>query len=173
MIRDFEIVVERDGENYYVATVPALRGCHTQAKSLNDLTARVREAIELCLEAEGSPGDVIVAVREALMAQPMLEKDQLKVLMKEALIEVLQENRNLMRALFEEVLEDIAMARAIEEGAGEEMVDRREVFKVLMRGVVQEVLEDAEDLAAIEERQHEPNLAFEDVLSDLRSRGKL
>lgn len=33
--------------------------------------------------------------------------------------------------------------------------------------------EDAEDLAAFEERSNEPNLAFEDVLKDLRKRGKL
>jgi predicted RNase H-like HicB family nuclease len=36
-----------------VATVPALRGCHTQAKSLDTLLERIREAIELCLEVEG------------------------------------------------------------------------------------------------------------------------
>jgi len=36
-----------------VATVPELRGCHTQAKSLDTLMKRVREAIELCLEVEG------------------------------------------------------------------------------------------------------------------------
>ena len=33
--------------------------------------------------------------------------------------------------------------------------------------------EDAEDLATFEERANEPNLAFEDVLKDLRKRGKL
>jgi hypothetical protein len=33
--------------------------------------------------------------------------------------------------------------------------------------------EDAEDLAAFDERDHEPNLTFEDVLKDLRKRGKL
>ncbi len=67
------------------------------------------------------------------MAQPMLEKDQLKVLMKEALVEVLEENQDLVRALFEEVFEDIALARAIEEVEGEEIVDEREVFEVFER----------------------------------------
>jgi predicted RNase H-like HicB family nuclease len=33
--------------------VPALRGCHTQARTLDQLTKRIREAIELCLEAQG------------------------------------------------------------------------------------------------------------------------
>lgn len=53
MLREFNIVIERDARGYYVATVPALRGCHTQAKSLDKLLERVREAIELCLEVEG------------------------------------------------------------------------------------------------------------------------
>ena len=53
MTRQFDVVVERDSEGYYVASVPALRGCHTQAKSLDELMARVREAIELCREVQG------------------------------------------------------------------------------------------------------------------------
>jgi len=46
----FTVLIERDEEGYYVATVPALRGCHTQAKNLDTLMRRVREAVELCLE---------------------------------------------------------------------------------------------------------------------------
>jgi predicted RNase H-like HicB family nuclease len=53
MVREFSVIIERDAEGYYVATVPALRGCHTQAKSLDTLLERIREAIELCLEVEG------------------------------------------------------------------------------------------------------------------------
>lgn len=56
MKRDFSTIIERDAEGYYVATVPELRGCHTQAKSLDTLMKRVREAIELCLEAEAHDG---------------------------------------------------------------------------------------------------------------------
>jgi predicted RNase H-like HicB family nuclease len=52
----FTVVIERDEGGYYVATVPALRGCHTQAKSLDTLMKRVREAIELCLDVEGATG---------------------------------------------------------------------------------------------------------------------
>jgi predicted RNase H-like HicB family nuclease len=53
MKRKFQVIIERDAEGYYVASVPALRGCHTQSKSLDDLMGRVREAIELCLEVQG------------------------------------------------------------------------------------------------------------------------
>ncbi len=53
MTKEFDVVVERDGDGYYVASVPALHGCHTQARSLDELMERIREAIELCLEVEG------------------------------------------------------------------------------------------------------------------------
>lgn len=50
---EFSVIVERDAAGYYVASVPELRGCHTQARSLDKLIGRVKEAIELCLEVEG------------------------------------------------------------------------------------------------------------------------
>jgi predicted RNase H-like HicB family nuclease len=48
--RTFTVVIERDEDGYYVATVPGLRGCHTQARNLDTLVKRTREAIALCLE---------------------------------------------------------------------------------------------------------------------------
>jgi len=51
--REFDVVIERDSEGWLVASVPALRGCHTQAKSQDELMIRIREAIQLCLEVEG------------------------------------------------------------------------------------------------------------------------
>jgi predicted RNase H-like HicB family nuclease len=51
--RTFNVVIERDADGYFVANVPELRGCHTQARSLDTLTKRIREAIALCLEVEG------------------------------------------------------------------------------------------------------------------------
>lgn len=55
MQRQFDVVVERASEGCYVASVPQLAGCHTQARSLAELNTRIREAIELCLEVEGVP----------------------------------------------------------------------------------------------------------------------
>ena len=55
MQRQFDVIIERDEEGYYIASVPQLRGCHTQAKSLDEVTSRIREAIELCIEVEGAP----------------------------------------------------------------------------------------------------------------------
>ena len=53
MTHHFDVVVERDSAGFFVGSVPALPGCHTQAESLDELMARIREAIELCLEVEG------------------------------------------------------------------------------------------------------------------------
>ena len=52
MTKTYDVVIERDEEGYYIASVPALAGCHTQAKSLDTLMKRIREAIELCLEVQ-------------------------------------------------------------------------------------------------------------------------
>lgn len=55
MTRHFDVVVERDSEGYFVASVPAISACHTQARSLDELMVRVREPIALCLEVQGQP----------------------------------------------------------------------------------------------------------------------
>jgi predicted RNase H-like HicB family nuclease len=52
MQHDFNVVIERDEDGLYVASVPSLPGCHTQAATLNELMLRVREAIALHLETE-------------------------------------------------------------------------------------------------------------------------
>lgn len=48
--KQFKVVIEQDEDGYFVASVPALPGCHTQAKTLLELNKRVKEAISLCLE---------------------------------------------------------------------------------------------------------------------------
>ena len=53
MMRQFDVVIERDEEGVYVASVPQLPGCHTDGVSLDELMAEIREAIELCLEVQG------------------------------------------------------------------------------------------------------------------------
>ena len=69
MKREFNVVIEQDEDGYFVASVPALRGCHTQAKSLDVLMKRIREAIELCIEVEEPVTNQFVGVqRVAVMA---------------------------------------------------------------------------------------------------------
>ncbi len=52
MKREFNIVIEQDIDDLYIASVPELPGCHTQAKSLDELQKRIIEAIELYIEVE-------------------------------------------------------------------------------------------------------------------------
>jgi predicted RNase H-like HicB family nuclease len=52
MKKEFTMVIEQDEDGIYVASVPELEGCHTQAKTLDELRERMREAIELYLEVE-------------------------------------------------------------------------------------------------------------------------
>ncbi len=52
MSHTFDMIIEKDSDGFYIATVPALQGCHTQAKSLDELLVRTKEVIELCLGVE-------------------------------------------------------------------------------------------------------------------------
>lgn len=63
--RKFTVVIERDEDGYYVATVPALPGCHTQAKKLDTLMKRVREVVALCVEeGGGTPSMELVGIQQ-------------------------------------------------------------------------------------------------------------
>jgi predicted RNase H-like HicB family nuclease len=55
--REYTVVIERDEDGYLVGNVPSLRGCHSQARAMDELLERVREAIQLCLEEEGEDTD--------------------------------------------------------------------------------------------------------------------
>ena len=54
MNKTFNVVIEKDSDGYYVASVPYLHGCHTQAKSIDILLERIKEAIELWFEVNES-----------------------------------------------------------------------------------------------------------------------
>lgn len=49
----FVVMVERDEDGFFVASVSELPGCHTQAKTLDELMKRIKEAIEAYLDVEG------------------------------------------------------------------------------------------------------------------------
>lgn len=53
MKKEFTVIIEKDSEGYLVASVPELPGCHTQAKTFDQLQERIKEAIELCLIEDG------------------------------------------------------------------------------------------------------------------------
>ena len=57
MRREFDAIISKDSERFYVATVPAIKGCHTQAKSMDELAERLKEVVQLCLEDEDAEFD--------------------------------------------------------------------------------------------------------------------
>jgi hypothetical protein len=65
------------------------------------------------------------------MATATFDEEKLKNLLKSALVEALEENRGLVQGIVEEAMEDIALARAIEQGLGSKAASRDEVFTIL------------------------------------------
>ena len=49
---DFNVFIEQDEDGIYVARVPEIDGCYTQGKTLQEVLERIKEAIEVCLEAD-------------------------------------------------------------------------------------------------------------------------
>ena len=69
--RVFNVLVERDEDGYYVASVVELPGCHTQAKTLDQLTRRIREAVEAYLQvAKPKHGPEFVGVQQLRIRLP-------------------------------------------------------------------------------------------------------
>lgn len=48
--KHFKVIIEQDEDGIFVASVPALPGCHTQGKTYEEAITRIQEAIELCLQ---------------------------------------------------------------------------------------------------------------------------
>ncbi len=65
------------------------------------------------------------------MAEITLNSEQVKEGLKSALLEVLRENKDELEELFAEIIEDMAMERAIAEGETTELVSRETIFKIL------------------------------------------
>ncbi len=65
------------------------------------------------------------------MAGKSLDDGRIKELLKEAVLEVLQERRDLIYDVMAEVMEDFALAKAIQEGESTESVSREEVFQTI------------------------------------------
>lgn len=53
MKREYNIIIEKDSDGFYIGSVPELKGCHSQAKSMDELMVRMKEVIELCEDVMG------------------------------------------------------------------------------------------------------------------------
>lgn len=62
--RRFTVVIEQDQDGYYVASVPSLPSCYTQARTLEELAPRIREVIALCLAEQEAPPMKFVALQQ-------------------------------------------------------------------------------------------------------------
>ena len=51
-MEEFTVIIDRDEDGYYVAEVVELPGCYTQAKTLEELERRIKEAIEAYLSVK-------------------------------------------------------------------------------------------------------------------------
>lgn len=64
-IHNFTVLIEQDEDGYYIGNVPAIRGCHTQGKTLDELMRNIKEAIALCLGVEKEiPQEHFVGVQQ-------------------------------------------------------------------------------------------------------------
>lgn len=63
-LRRFTVVIEQDEDGYYVATVPSLPSCYTQARTLEELAPRIQEVIALCLDEQEAPPMKFVALEQ-------------------------------------------------------------------------------------------------------------
>jgi predicted RNase H-like HicB family nuclease len=63
-LREFTVVIEQDEDGYYVASVPSLHSCYTQARTLDELMPRIREVIALCLAEQKAPRMKFVGVQQ-------------------------------------------------------------------------------------------------------------
>ncbi len=51
-VLNFTVLIEKGEDGFYIATVPDIPGCYTQAKNIGELMDRIKEAIEVCLESD-------------------------------------------------------------------------------------------------------------------------
>lgn len=85
MKQGYKVRVERDGEGWWVASVPSVRGCHTQAKTLAQVRQRIREALSLFVaDAESAdiefryalPDDAMALLSEQKLARTRAERER-------------------------------------------------------------------------------------------------
>ena len=54
-MREFNVIIEEGEDGYLISEVIELPGCHTQAKSMDELIKRTKEAITLYLKCCEKP----------------------------------------------------------------------------------------------------------------------
>lgn len=57
-MREYNIIIEKGQDGYFISEVVELPGCHTQAKSMDELIKRTKEAISLFLKCQDEPIEI-------------------------------------------------------------------------------------------------------------------
>ena len=75
-ILDFTVLIEQDEDGLYVAAVPDISGCYTQGKTIPEVLDRIKEAIELCLEADKEEVEPLkfIGVQRVQVKKPIILK---------------------------------------------------------------------------------------------------
>ena len=70
-ISNYTVLIEQDEDGLYVVKVPDISGCYSQGKTVEQALQRVKEAIEVCLEADGEHIRPLkfISVRQVEVAQ--------------------------------------------------------------------------------------------------------
>lgn len=73
-IMDFNVFIEQDEDGIYVAKVPEIIGCYTQGKTLEEVMERIKEAIEVCLEADKEDANPMrfIGIQRVQVGRPSL-----------------------------------------------------------------------------------------------------
>lgn len=66
----YKVIIERDEDGFFVASVPTLPGCQTQAKTYPELLKNIKEAIQLCLEVANEDPSYRRQIRERAGKEP-------------------------------------------------------------------------------------------------------
>jgi predicted RNase H-like HicB family nuclease len=63
--QSFTVLLERDEDGVFIGTAPSLKGCYSYGKTLDELMANLKEAIEVHLEVLGTEEEKLPATRFA------------------------------------------------------------------------------------------------------------
>jgi predicted RNase H-like HicB family nuclease len=58
MVQEFNMIIEQGEDGYFLSEVVELPGCHTQAKTIDELVKRTKEAISLYLKCQKKPIEI-------------------------------------------------------------------------------------------------------------------
>ena len=64
MSQDFYVIIEKDEDGFFVGEVPALKGCYSQARTIDELLRNMREVIEMCIEEKHITQNEFIGVQK-------------------------------------------------------------------------------------------------------------